>query len=55
MSSEDQLAFILAHEVEHIDHYHCGERVQVEVRLRKLKLGMVGSLLQLPIEVWEAG
>jgi len=55
MSSEDQLAFILAHEIEHIDHYHCGERVQVEVRLRKLKLGMVGSLFQLPIEVWEAG
>ena len=55
MSSEDQLAFILGHEIEHIDHYHCAERVQVEVRLRKLKLGAVGSLLQLPIEVWEAG
>jgi predicted Zn-dependent protease len=55
MSSEDQLAFILGHEVEHIDHYHCAERVQVEARLRKLKLGIIGELVQIPIEVWEVG
>ncbi len=55
MSSEDQLAFILAHEIEHIDHYHCAERVQVEARLRNLKLGIVGALVQIPLEVWEAG
>jgi predicted Zn-dependent protease len=55
MSSEDQLAFILGHELEHIDHYHCAERVQVEARFRKLKLGVVGELVQIPLEVWEAG
>jgi len=55
MSSEDQLAFILGHEIEHIDHYHCAERVQVEARLRNLKLGIVGALVQIPLEVWEAG
>jgi predicted Zn-dependent protease len=55
MSSEDQLAFILGHELEHIDHYHCAERVQVEARFRKLKLGIVGELVQIPLGVWEVG
>jgi predicted Zn-dependent protease len=55
MTSEDQLAAVLGHEIEHIDHYHCAERVQIEARLRHLKLGIVGALLQIPLEVWEAG
>jgi beta-barrel assembly-enhancing protease len=55
MTSEDQLAAVLGHEVEHIDHYHCVERVQVEARLRKLKLDIVGALVQIPLVVWEAG
>lgn len=55
MDSEDQLAFILGHELEHIDHYHCVERVQVEAQFRKLKLGIVGDLVQIPLGVWEAG
>jgi beta-barrel assembly-enhancing protease len=55
MNSEDQLAFILGHELEHIDHYHCVERIQIEARFRKLNLGIVGELVQIPLEVWEAG
>jgi predicted Zn-dependent protease len=55
MTSEDQLAFIIGHEVEHIDHYHCAERVQIEARLRHLNLGMVGALVEIPLAVWEAG
>jgi len=55
MTSEDQLAVVLGHEVEHIDHYHCAERVQVEARLRHLQLDIVGALLQIPLAVWEAG
>jgi len=55
MTSEDELASVISHEIEHIDHYHCAERVQVEARLRKLKLGAVGPLVQIPLNVWEAG
>jgi predicted Zn-dependent protease len=55
MTSEDQLAVVLGHEVEHIDHYHCVERVQIEARLRNLKLDVVGALVQIPLTVWEAG
>jgi len=55
MTSEDELAAVLGHEVEHIDHYHCAERVQIEARLRNLKLGVVGALVQIPLAVWEAG
>jgi predicted Zn-dependent protease len=55
MQSEDQLAFLVGHEVEHVDHYHCAERVQIEARLRHLNLGIVGELVQIPLEVWEAG
>jgi beta-barrel assembly-enhancing protease len=55
MTSEDELASVLGHEIEHIDHYHCAERVQVEAKLRKLKLGVIGVLVQIPLSVWEAG
>jgi len=55
MTSEDELAAVIGHEIEHIDHYHCAERVQVEARLRNLNLGIVGALLQIPLSVWEAG
>ncbi len=52
MDSEDELAAVLGHEIEHIDHYHCAERVQVEARLRKIPLG---GLVALPIEIFQAG
>jgi beta-barrel assembly-enhancing protease len=55
MTSEDELASVLGHEIEHIDHFHCAERVQVEARLRNLKLGVIGALVQIPLSVWEAG
>jgi beta-barrel assembly-enhancing protease len=55
MTSEDQMAAVLGHEIEHIDHYHCAERVQVEAKLRNLKLGVVGAVVQIPFSVWEAG
>ncbi len=41
--------------MEHIDHYHCAERVQIEARLRHLQLDIVGALLQIPLAVWEVG
>lgn len=52
MDSEDELANVLGHEVEHIDHYHCAERVQAESTLRGIPLG---ELVALPVEVFEAG
>ena len=55
MTSEDELANVLAHEVEHVDRYHCVERVQIEAQFRKLQLGALGQLAQLPLSVWEAG
>ena len=55
MMSEDELANVLGHEIEHIDHYHCVERVQLEAKLKNLNLDVLGALLQIPIDVWEAG
>jgi len=55
MLTEDELANVLAHEVEHIDHYHCVERFQLEAKLKNLNLEAVGALLQLPMSFWEAG
>jgi beta-barrel assembly-enhancing protease len=55
MLTEDELANVLAHEVEHIDHYHCVERFQLEAKLKHLDLEVVGALLQLPLSIWEAG
>lgn len=55
METEDELANILGHEIEHIDHYHCVERYQIEAKLKKLDLDVVGQLLQMPLDFWEAG
>ncbi len=52
MDSEDELAAVLGHEIEHIDHYHCAERVQTEATLRKIPLG---GLIAIPVEIFEAG
>src|SRR6266478_5626460 len=52
MDSEDELAAVIGHEIEHIDHYHCADRAQQEQALRKIPLG---GLVALPIEVFEAG
>ena len=55
METEDELASILAHEVEHIDHYHCIERMQIDAKLKNLNLEIIGALLQVPLEFWQAG
>lgn len=52
MDSEDELAAVLGHEVEHIDHYHCAERAQQEQALRKIPFA---ELFVLPIEIFQAG
>jgi predicted Zn-dependent protease len=52
MESEDELASVLGHEVEHIDNYHCVERYQLKARTANLPLG---DLLALPVELFQAG
>jgi len=52
VTTEDELAAVLGHEVEHIDLYHCAERVQVEAAARKIPLG---GLITLPVAVFQAG
>jgi beta-barrel assembly-enhancing protease len=55
MKSEDELAFVLGHEIEHVDHYHAAERVQIQARLQHLDLGLAGELLSIPMSLWQAG
>jgi predicted Zn-dependent protease len=52
MDTEDELASVLGHELEHIDHYHCAERIQIQAALQKVPLG---ELAALPVEVFVAG
>ena len=52
MDSEDELASVLGHEVEHIDHFHCAERAQTQAALEKVPLG---ELFSIPVEVFEQG
>lgn len=52
MDTEDELAGVLGHEVEHVDHYDCNERVALEKRLHNLPLG---ELIELPIALFAAG
>ena len=55
MTSEDELAFVLGHEIEHIDHYHAVERVQIEAQLNRLDLDIVAAVAQIPISLWQDG
>ena len=55
METEDELASVLGHEIEHIDHYHCVERIQLEAKLKGFNLEVLGALLQIPMDFWQAG
>lgn len=55
LTSEDELAFVLGHEIEHVDHYHAAERVQIEAQLKHLDLDVVAAIAQIPISLWQAG
>jgi predicted Zn-dependent protease len=52
MDSEDELAAVLGHEIEHIDHYDCADRIQLEQALHKIPFG---ALIGIPIELFQAG
>ena len=52
MDSEDELAAVLGHEIEHVDHYHCADRAQQEQALRRIPLG---GLVAIPVLVFQAG
>lgn len=52
METEAELAAVLAHEIEHVDHFHCAERLQLELALRKIPLG---GFLRIPAQVFQAG
>ena len=53
MGSEDALAAVLGHEVEHIDLGHCAERAQTDARIRQL--GVLGDIAGFPMEIFMAG
>ncbi|HEY4354527.1 MAG TPA: M48 family metallopeptidase [Acidobacteriaceae bacterium] len=53
MGSEDALAAVLGHEVEHVDLRHCAERAQTEARMHQF--GVLGELAGLPMEIFMAG
>jgi Zn-dependent protease with chaperone function len=53
METEDELASVLGHELEHVDRYHCAERAQIEAASRNL--GIIGAIASLPVELFVAG
>jgi predicted Zn-dependent protease len=53
VASEDALAAVLGHEVEHIDLRHCAERAQAQARLRQM--GSLGDFAGIPVELFMAG
>jgi predicted Zn-dependent protease len=55
LTSEDELAFALGHEIEHIDHYHASERLQIDAQLRHLDLDVVADFAGFPMSLWQAG
>jgi predicted Zn-dependent protease len=52
MDTEDELASVLGHEMEHVELRHCADREQIEARLRGFPLG---ELFEIPAEIFQAG
>ncbi len=52
MTSEDELAAVLAHEIEHIDHFHCIDRYQRETAAGGSPAGLI---LLAPLDILAAG
>jgi predicted Zn-dependent protease len=52
MDTEDELAFVLGHEIEHVELRHCADRAQIQSRLSGIPLG---GLWALPIYIFQAG
>jgi predicted Zn-dependent protease len=52
-TTEDEIAAVLAHEIEHVDHYHCAERFQTEAALRKLDV--LGAVASIPVTIFQMG
>src|SRR5438046_2583073 len=42
-------------EIEHVDQYHCAERVQLEANARKWHLEDVSELAEIPITLFQVG
>jgi predicted Zn-dependent protease len=55
MDTEDELAAVLGHEIEHIDHYHCAERYQLEAQLKRVGLEDMAGVAQIPLAIFQAG
>lgn len=55
MQSEDEIAFVLGHEIEHVDHNHAVERVQIEAHLHHWDLDALDGLAEIPMSLWQAG
>jgi predicted Zn-dependent protease len=53
MQSEDALAAVLGHEIEHIDLRHCAERAQTQAELHQL--GPLGDFAGIPVHDFLAG
>ncbi len=55
LESEDELAFILGHEITHVDDRHSIERLQYELAARKYGLSIFYQLGRPGIEIFRAG
>jgi predicted Zn-dependent protease len=55
MESEDELAAVLGHEITHVDNRHSVERLQYELRARKIGLEALYRLGAIGVQLFEAG
>lgn len=55
LETEDELASILGHEISHVDARHCIERLQYELKMRKLGLGGLYRLGKPAVLLFQAG
>jgi predicted Zn-dependent protease len=55
MTSEDEVARVLGHEIEHMDHDHAAVRIEIDAQPKKLDRDAIAALAEIPLDIWQAG
>ena len=54
-TSKDEVDCVLGPEIEHIDHDHAAERIEIEAQLKMSDRNAFAAGAEMPLEIWQAG
>jgi beta-barrel assembly-enhancing protease len=52
---KDEVDCVLGPEIEHLDHDHAAERIEIEAQLKMLDRNAIAAGAEMPLDIWQAG